>query len=223
MHTTTPPADTSAPTGTHSRGPRIFPGGDPQPLTARRIRRTRPAPNIAHAPHRGRKTMPAETETESGKSRATRNVAAAFSGLFSRAPVRGIRAEHARNDFVRAFLRPDNDETDKRGLSLRSENAGAYSASENRISVFAPTGSGRIRMPAKPPPHPPGPAHAPITHRSPPLHLPSAATAPETNGTTAGSGDRTRTETKTGARVPLALQSGISPATDWKDNCMLSP
>lgn len=98
MHTTTPPADTSAPTGTHSRGPRIFPGGDPPPLTARRIRRTRPAPNIAHAPHRGRKTMPSETETESGKSRATRNVAAAFSVLFSRVPVRGIYAEHARND-----------------------------------------------------------------------------------------------------------------------------
>ncbi len=57
MHTTTPPADTSAPTGMHSRGPRIFPGGDPQPFTARRIRRTKPAPDIAHAPHRGRKTM----------------------------------------------------------------------------------------------------------------------------------------------------------------------
>ncbi len=167
----------------------------------------------------------AETETESGKSRATRNVAAAFSGLFSRAPVRGIRAEHARNDFGRAFFRPDNDETDKRGL---------FSPFRKRRSVFRirkphfrlrPDGSGTDPHARKT-----AAASARPGTRSGNASEPAAPSAVRRNG----SGNKRddcrirrphphRNETKTGARVPLALQSGISPATDWKDNCMLSP
>ncbi len=76
--------------------------------------------------------MPAETETESGKSRATRNFAAAFSGLFPRAPVRDICAEHARND-----IRPSVPSPRQR----RNGQAGSFSPFRKRRSVF------RIRKP----------------------------------------------------------------------------
>ena len=212
MHTTTPPADTSAPTGTHNRGPRIFPGGDPQPLTARRIRRTRPAPNIAHAPHRGRKAMRRGNRNgvrkESGDKKRRRGF---FRSFFTGArPGHPCRARPQR-------LRPSVPSPRQR----RNGQAGSFSPFRKRRSVF------RIRKP-----HfrlrPDGfgtDSHARKTAAAParPGTRSDNASAPETNGTTGGSGDRTRTETKTGARVPLALQSGISPATDWKDNCMLSP
>lgn len=179
MHTTTPPANTSAPTGTHSRGPRIFPGGDPQPLTARRTAAQDPPRTSRMLRTGAARRCTAETETESGKSRATRNVAAAFSGLFSRAPVRGIRAEHARNDFVRAFLRPDNDETDKRGLFSPFRKSRSVFRIRKPHFRLRPNGSGtdpharKTATPARP-------GTRSDNARSPPLHLPSAATAPET-------------------------------------------
>ena len=132
MHTTTPPADTSAPTGMHSRGPRIFPGGDPQPLTARRIRRTKPAPDIAHAPHRGRKTMHRGNRNgvrkESGDKKRRRGF---FRTFFTGArPGHPCRAHPQR-------LRPSVLSPRQR----RNGQAGSFSPFRKRRSVF------RIRKP----------------------------------------------------------------------------